>query len=198
MNTQPVIPKTPLTRRSVWWSDALNFVLLAGLVASVYRLAGGTHADLHRPIVDQVTNPSRPALAALAVFVATTLIAVASDHVARVTERRYVAHWYRRQNYPASTPATVVTTPAPMQRRTVAPLIERLVRQCGPISWEDLRGKLAEGGPWGPPQAISALALGRLLKTWDGTAPAEWLAPRGRGDAYNHVDNVAARPEAKA
>lgn len=197
MNTQPVIPKTPLTRRSVWWSEALNFVLFAGLIASVYRLAGGTYADLHRPIVDQFTNPSRPALAALAVFVVTTLIAVASDHAARVTERRHVSRWYQTQ-YPDSTPATVVTAPAPRQRRPVAPLIERLVRQCGPLSWDKLREKLAEGGPWGPPQAISGVALGRLLKNWDGTAPAEWLTPRERGDLYDHIDNVELRRDANA
>lgn len=69
-------------------------------------------------------------------------------------------------------------------------IVERIVRAHGPVSFGDLHKMLSSGGGWGPANPISTEALRKLLLKPNSKDPVEWLAPRNRGDKYNHRDNV--------
>lgn len=71
-------------------------------------------------------------------------------------------------------------------------LLERIVRMYGPITAGDLYEKLTSGGEHGAGKMISYVAMNKALREpGRGGGPVSWLAPRGKGDPYQHRDNVS-------
>lgn len=75
---------------------------------------------------------------------------------------------------------------------TTRQLLERIVRKYGPISAGDMYEKLTTGGEHGAAVRISYMAMTKALREPGRNAgPAGWLAPRGKGEPYQHRDNVS-------
>jgi hypothetical protein len=176
----PYPPKNAPRRRTIWWVQIIRFAVLAVAVAGCYLLAGGDGSDLYRPIIDQFAQPSRPLLIALIVLLSVTVVADLTAWSTRRAERRAANEWQ--------------PVPAGGSRA----LVEKVVRLCGPITFDQIHDRLLAGGPWGAPLPISKTALRRLLKKpgRDSIEPAEWLAPRVAGELYDHTDNLKARENA--
>lgn len=69
-------------------------------------------------------------------------------------------------------------------------LVERILKAHGPLTFGEIHQMLNAGGGWGPATRMSKEGLRKLLLKPNSKDPADWIAPRVRGEAYNHRDNA--------
>lgn len=73
-------------------------------------------------------------------------------------------------------------------------LVADLVRDHGPIQFHELATMLRDGSQDRPPMMVTSTQLTMAMRDPDNPkVPAPWLAPRERGEAYQHRDNLTAK-----
>lgn len=212
-------PPPPPTWKSwfrplVWWVELLHFIVIVGATLGVYVLAGGDGSDLSRPIRDQLAQPGRPTVAASIVLIALMLIGTSTSYAVRRDERRAAAAWWakhrelRRQRLAAQAAKVGGTpgvngqwhTPEPREPEDTQPgpspvgLVEAIALMYGPITVEQVRERLNDGGPWGAPLPATLARVRRLIRRSQHLVAVP--VPGVSDELYDHTSNVYEREHA--
>jgi hypothetical protein len=167
---------------------------LAG-AALVWGLAGGSRAQMNRmwDTGNILGDDGRPFLAAVVAFLIACYTSLMAETLTRRAHNRRARQWHEAFTARVGSPGPVGAGDGPRD------ILERLVLQCGPLTWDDMHALLNLGGTWGPPVKASKHTLGKLLKDRTTGASVAWLVARGEGGLYVHRRaEPATNPQEKA